>query len=164
MFAFNSAMRRLIKWTALFSLLAGCRARPSPPSVADLHFPVAVIFGTSSVVAFQDAADLSLMRMGNLNTITGPPPLIDSNFAIFTMTKLGSTHNGLWLMTHPTVGTPVTFELECAPNSGIDAARALLRARLDDQTWRRDLEQKRRALAAEKTLGGMVAIVKIDSE
>jgi hypothetical protein len=125
---------------------------------------VAVIFGISSVVAFQDAADLSVMRIGNLNSVNGPPPLIDSSFAIFTMTKLGSTHNGLWLMLHPTGGTPVTFELERAPNSGIDAARALLRARLDDQTWRHDLEQKRRALASEKTLAGMVAIVKGDSE
>jgi hypothetical protein len=164
MFALNPAMRGLVKLTALFSLLVGCRARQAPPSVADLHFPVAVIFGTSSVVAFKDATDLSTMRMGNLNTITGPPPLIDSSFAIFTMAKLRSTHNGLWMMTHPTAGTPVTFELERAPNSGIEAARALIRARLDDYTWRTDLEQRRRALATEQTLAGMVAIVKFESE
>jgi hypothetical protein len=164
MFALKSALRDVVKWTAMLGLFAGCRAKQASPSVADLHFPVAVIFGTSSVVAFKDAADLSTMRMGNLNTLTGPPPLIDSSFAIYTMIKLGSTHNGLWLMTHPTSGTPVTFELERAPNTGIEAARALLRARLDDQTWRRDLEEKRRALAVEPTLAGMIEIVAIKDE
>ena len=81
--------------------------------------------------------------MGILNTVNGPPPLIDSHFVIYHLAKLASTHGGLWIMTHPTSGTPVTFELERAPESGIEAARALLRARLDDQTWRTDLAQKR---------------------
>ena len=46
----------------------------------------------------------------------------------------------------------------------MEAARALLRARLDDQTWRRDLEEKRRALAVEPTLAGMIEIVVIKDE
>ena len=116
------------------------------------------------MVLFKDATDLGTMRMGNLNTVTGPPPLIDSDFAVYTMAKLASAHNGLWLMTHPTSGTPVTFELERAPKTGIEAARDLMRPYLDQQTWRSDLEQKRRALAAEKTLPGMVSIVKISEE
>jgi hypothetical protein len=53
----------------------------------------------------------------------------------------------------------VTFELERAPKSGIEAAREILRPYLDQQTWRTDLKQKRRALATEQTLPGMVSIV-----
>lgn len=151
-----------MKWTALFALLAGCRAKP--PTVADLHFPVAVIFGNSSVVAFKDAAALGTMLIANLNAVTGPPPLLDSEFAIYTMTKLGSTHNGLWLMSHPTGSTPVKFELERAPKSGVEAARELLRLRLDAQNWRSDLEEQRRALNAERTLAGMVEVVNSPGE
>lgn len=64
-------MRTIMKWTALFDLLAGCRAKP--PTVADLHFPVAVIFGNSSVVTFKDAAALGTMLIANLNAVTDPP-------------------------------------------------------------------------------------------
>jgi hypothetical protein len=39
-----------------------------------------------------------------------------------------------------------------------------MRARLDDQTWRTDLEQQRQALSVEKTLMGMVAIVNSQSQ
>ncbi|MDR3402570.1 MAG: hypothetical protein P4L99_08730 [Chthoniobacter sp.] len=149
-----------MKWLLPCVLLAGCHAPPPPPpSVADLRFPVVVLFGESSVVAYPDATALSTMRIGNLNTITGPPPLIDSQFAVYRLTKLGSTHNDLWLMMHPTGSTPVTFTLERAPQSGLEAARALLGHYLETQTWRRDLEQKRRALAAERTLPGMLTIV-----
>ena len=155
-------MHRLMKWTALLALFTGCRAKPpAPPTVADLKFPVVVvIFGKSSAVEFKDAAALGTMTMGNLNAITGPPPLIDSSFAIYTLTKLRSTHNGLWLMANPTGSTPVTFTLERAPKSGIEVARALMRERLDEQTWRTDLDEKRRALATEQTLAGMLAIVR----
>ena len=154
-----------MRWTALCALLTGCRAKPpAPPTVADLHFPVVVIFGKSSVVGFSNANDLGTMAIASLNAVTGPPPLIDSRFAIYTLEKLGSTHNGLWLMAHPTGSTPVTFELQRAPQSGIATARAHLRARLDEQTWRDDLEKKRKALAAEQTLAGMLAIVRGDNE
>ena len=153
-------VRDVMRWTILFVLLAGCRVQPPPPpSIADLHFPVAVIFGNASVVLFKDAGDLGIMQIGNLNTVTGPPSLIDSTFAIYSMVKLGSTHNGLWLMAHPTGPTPVTFELERASKTGIEAARELMKLRLDEQTWRTDIEQKRRALTAEQTLPGMVTIV-----
>ena len=156
-------MRRVMRWATLFALLAGCRSKPPPPpTIADLHFPVVVIFGTTSVVKFASAADLGTMVIASLNAVTGPPPLIDSSFANYTLEKLGSTHNGLWLMAHPTGSTPVTFELKRSPKSGIETARELIRARLDDQTWRDDLEEKRRALAAEQTLAGMFAIVRPD--
>ena len=63
-------------------------------------------------------------------------------------------------MANPTGSTPVTFTLERAPKSGIEVARALMRERLDEQTWRTDLDEKRRALATEQTLAGMLAIVR----
>jgi hypothetical protein len=154
-------MRGLMKWAALLALLSGCRSKPPPPplKVADLHFPVVVIFGKASVVKFASAEALGTMSIGSLNAVIGPPPLIDSTFTVYTLTKLGSTHNGLWLMANPTGVTPVTFELERAPKSGLEAARELMRLRLEEQTWRTDLDEKRRALAAEQTLAGMFAIV-----
>lgn len=155
-------MRGAMRWTALFALLTGCRAKP--PTVADLKFPVAVNYQRAAVVLFTDATDLSTMSLGQLNGISGPPPLIDSSFTIYTLKDLRSTHGSLWLMAHPTGLTPVTFNLERAPKSGIEAARELMRARLDEQTWRDDLVEKRKALAAEQTLAGMVAIVRGDQK
>jgi hypothetical protein len=160
-------MRGVMKWAALLALLTGCRPKPTPPpppTVADLQFPVVVIFGKTSAVKFKDAADLGTMSMGSLNAVTGPPPLIDSSFAIYTLEKLGSTHGALWLMANPVGYTPVKFELARAPKSGIETARELMRLYLDDQTWRRDLEEMRRALAAERTLPGMFAIVRPESK
>jgi len=161
--AARTFLRRILGWFMPCAMFAGCqRAAPlPPPTVGDLQFPVAVIFASASVVTFKDAADLGTMRMGNITSVTRPPPLIDSRFAIYRLAKLASTHNGLWLMTHPTSGTPVTFVLERAPESGIEAGRALLRAQLDVQTWRHDLPEARRELAAQHTLADMLAIVQI---
>jgi hypothetical protein len=144
----------------LFVLFAGCRGRPAqPPAVEDLRFPVVVIYGKSSAMLFPDAAALGTARIGDLNAVVGPPPLIDSNFGIYTLQEFGSTHGGLWLMTHPTGSTPVKFKLERAPKSGLEIARGLMRARLDEQTWRGDLPERREALAREQTLAGMAAVV-----
>jgi hypothetical protein len=155
---------RVLRWLLPCALFAGCqRAAPPPaparPAVADLHFPVAVIFGKATVVTFKDAEDLGSMWMGNFLSVDGPPPLIDSSFAIYRLSKLASTHSGLWMMVHPTGVTPVTFELEHAPESGIEPARALLLAYLDQRTSLSDLEQKRKKLASKKTLPEMLAIV-----
>lgn len=147
-----------MKWAALLALFTGCRAKP--PTVADLKFPVAVNYQRGGVVLFSDVADLGTMSLGQLQAVSGPPPLIDANFTIYTLKDLRSTHGSLWLMAHPTGLTPVTFTLEHAPKSGIEATRALMRERLDEQTWRDDLEQKRQALANERTLAGMVEIVR----
>ena len=153
-------MRVTFKWAALLALFTGCRARPlPPPTVADLRFPVVVIYGKSSVVLFKDAADLGTMGISHLNNVTGPPPLIDSSFAVYRLAGLASTHGGLWLMAHPTGSTPVKFELQRAPASSIEVARGLLRQRLAEQAWRTDLEVKRRQLDAEQTLEGMLGIV-----
>lgn len=158
-------MRGFMKWAAVLALFTSCRAKPLPlPTVADLHFPVAVNYQRGSVLLFPDAASLGTMSLGQLHAVTGPPPLIDSSFAVYTLADLRSTHHWLWLMINPTGSTPVSFTLQRAPKSGLEAARAILRTRLDDQTWRRDLDEKRRAFAAETTLAGMVEIVNSKQE
>src|SRR5258706_5792043 len=101
---------RAMKGATRAASVPGCKA--SPPAVSDLAFPVAVVFGRSSVVLFNDPTALGTMQIGNLNAVPEPPPLIDSTFAVYTLAKLASTHNGLWLMAHPTGSTPVTFALE----------------------------------------------------
>ena len=150
---------------ALAVLLAGCRAKPQPPpTVADLHFPVVVLFENAPATIFQNAADLGTMRIGYLHALKGPPPLIDSSFHIYTLSGLASTHGGLWLLANPTGVTPVTFQLEPSPKSGLAAARELMRSRLEAQTWRRDLDQKRAALATQQTLAGLIATVNAAAE
>ncbi len=144
-------------WTSLLALI-GCA--PKPATMADVKFPAVVIFGTTSTAIYRDAADLGEMSIGQLNAVKGPPPLIDSSFTVYRLDKLGSTHGGLWLMAHPTGTTPVTFELARADKTGIDAARVLLRARLDEQTWRDDLDAARQVIATSQDLAAMFAAVK----
>jgi hypothetical protein len=150
-----------MRWLLLLSVLfAGCHASPPPPpSIADLHFPVVILFGDTATGSYPDATALGTMQIGQLNALIGPPPLIDSRFTIYRLSKLASTHNGLWLMAHPTGATPVTFTLERDTQSGIETARTLFLHRLEAQTWRTDLDERRRALASEQTLTGMLAIV-----
>ncbi len=128
--------------------------------MADLHFPVAVIFGNVSVVEFENSAALQIMRAGNLVQMDGPPPLIDSDFAVYRLRKLQSPRGLSWLIAHPSGVTPVTFALEWAPVSGISAARMLFRSQLDIQTGRNDLKAKRQELDAAQTLEGMLKIVR----
>jgi len=161
-----------MKWTALFLLLVGCGPKPVPPPAAapqsipvtELHFPVIVFFGQTSVGTFKDADDLGTIYINQLTAVDGPPPLVDSQFNVYRLAKFRSTHGDLWLMAHPSGGTPVTFELQRAEPSGIEAARALMRQWLDQQTWRHDLDQSRRALASEKTFSGMLKIVHTENE
>lgn len=158
-------MNGIVRWTFLLALLAGCRGRSAPPpTVEDLRFPVVVIYGKSSAVLFQDATALGTARIADLNAVEGPPPLIDSDFNVYTLRELSSTHDSPWLMAHPTGSTPVTFRLERAEKSGVETARELMRARLDEQTWRGDLAERRDALANEQTLPGMIFIVEGQSD
>jgi hypothetical protein len=155
---------RALRWLVPCAFFTACERTPIPPaasqpSVNDLQFPVAVVFGRASVVKFTDSTDLGTMLVQNLITVDGPPALIDSHFVVYHLAKLRSTHNGLWLMANPTGVTPVTFELQRDPKTGIATARALLHARLDVQTWRTDLEQKRRELDSAQTLDAMLKIV-----
>jgi hypothetical protein len=147
---------------ALLVLLTGCRPKPPPPppTVADLHFPVVADFGNAGLRESANADELSTMRFSYLYGYKGAPPLIDSTFAIYTFERISSGHGSLWHMVNPNSSFKATFDLARAPKSGIEAAREIFRARLDEQTGRRDLEEKRLALAAEKTLTGMLSIVK----
>ena len=145
--------------SALLTLLSGCKAK-QPPKVADLHFPVAVLFSNSSSVSYKDAADLGVMHVNLIMMTDQSPALIDSNFEIYTMDHLRSTHGGLWLMVHPSGNTEVEFTLLRAQKSGLEAARAAMRAQLDKQTWRSDLDKQRAALAAQTTLSGMLDVLR----
>jgi hypothetical protein len=151
---------------ALLAALAGCSRKlpppPPAPTVADLHFPVVGLFPTAACLLYKNAADLGVMHMNLLMDYSSSPILIDSEFNIYTMEKLASTHGGLWLMAHPSGTTEVTFELKRAPKSGMEAARDTIRAQLDIQTWRDDLEKRRKKLVTETTLAGMLKIVEVE--
>jgi hypothetical protein len=144
-------------------LLAGCSREP-PPVVADLHFPVAVLFSNSSAIRYDNAADLGVMPVQLVINSKFPPILIDSQFNILTLQKLSSIHGGLWLMVHPSGNTEVTFDLKRAPKSGLDAARSAMRAQLDMQDWRTDLDQRRTTLATQTTLPGMLTLLQDAAE
>ncbi len=151
--------------SALFATLTGCSPKPAPlppPTVADLHFPVVVLFPTAACLLYKDAASLGVMHMNLLMDYSRVPVLIDSEFNICTMEKLGSTHGGLWLMAHPSGTTEVTFELKRASKSGLEAAREAVGAQLDIQTWRHDIPERHKKLATQTTLAGMLKIVETD--
>lgn len=159
MFALKNFQPSFLACIAGAALFAGCD-NPPPLALPDLRYPVAVLYGNTSVMTFKDANDLGVMYVNSvLSRSNDSPPLIDSNFVIYSMNGLRSTHSDLWLMANPAGGTSVYFKLEPASKTGIDAARELLRAQLDLQSWREDLEKRRRALAKEKTLAGMVKIL-----
>jgi len=128
---------------------------PPPPTVADLHFPVLVLFPNAYTVLFKDATDLHTMITGVVIALDQPPLLIDSRFNIRTLDYLKTIHGGLWLMMHPVGVTEVTFTLARAPKSGIDAAREAIRTQLDQLTLPADLEKTHAALAGQTTLKGM---------
>jgi len=151
--------RHMAILSVLLTLLSGCKPK-QPPKVPDLHFPVAVLFSNSSTVPYKDADDLGIMHVNLLVMTDQHPTLIDSNFDIYTMEHLRSTHGGLWLMAHPSGNTEVEFTLLRAQKSGLEAARAAMRAQLDKQTWRGDLDKQRAALAAQTTLNGMIEILR----
>lgn len=152
---------RLMKLTALLGLLSGCSPKPlPPPKVEDLHFPVAVLYENTRVEICKDAADLHVMNVSRVRMFKDPPVLIDSGFAIYTLENLRSTHGGLWHMVNPTGLTEVLFDLKRAAKSGVEAAREQMRLKLDEQTWRDDLDEQRKALTTQQTLVGMAEIVK----
>ncbi len=64
-------------------------------------------------------------------------------------------------MANPSGSTEVTFELK-AQKSGRETARALLVKQLEKQTWRDDLESRRKDLAAKQTLPEMIAVLEQD--
>jgi|GEM_PF-2893188 len=155
-------MRAVLHWVLLLILLAGCHRAPAPapaPTVAELRFPVVVLYGKSKVSLSTDAAALGIVSAAELNAVTGSPPLIDSDFRVFSLQEFGSTHHWLWHMANPTSGTSVKFRLERTPRGGLETAREMLRARLDEQTWHSDLPKRRAELAKAQTLAAMAEIL-----
>ena len=144
------------------SLCASC-SKKSPPKIESLQFPVVILFGNSATRVCKDPADLTTMHTNYLVLSEGTPVLIDSQFKIYAMERLRSTHNGMWLMAHPSGLTEVTFELK-AQRSGRDAARELFTRQLEKQTWLTDLDERRHSLGAKQSLLEMAAVVQSQSE
>jgi hypothetical protein len=144
-------------------LLAGC-TRERAPEVADLEFPVAVLYSTASTMLYSNAADLGVMGVQLVINSSHPPVLIDSGLRVFTLEKLRSIHGDLWFVLHPSGNTEVTFELKRGAESGRDAARAEMTKQLEMQTWRTDVQQRRETLARETTLAGMFKVLRDDGE
>ena len=154
-------MRRLAAIVCL-SLCASCGKR-SPPKIESLQFPVVILFGNSATRVCKDRADLTTMHTNYVVLSEGTPVLIDSQFKIYAVERLRSTHNGMWLMAHPSGLTEVTFELK-AQRSGREAARELFTRHLEKQTWLTDLDERRRSLGAKQSLLEMAAVVRSQSE
>lgn len=95
----------------------------------------------------------------NFLTLNNEPPLlIDSKFKIYSLDHFQSVHGGLWLMANPSGMTEVTFELK-TQNSGRENARALFVHQLEKQSWRDDLQTRRKTLAATPTLLEMAGVI-----
>ena len=91
------------------------------------------------------------------------PVLIDSQFKIYALERLRSTHNDMWLMAHPSGATEVTFELK-PQRSGRETARELLTHQLEKQTWLTDLDERRQSLKVKRSLLEMAALVQSQNE
>ena len=154
-------MKRLAAIVCL-SLCASC-SKKSPPKIESLQFPVVILFGNSATRVCKDRADLTMMHTNYVVLSEGTPALIDSQFKIYAVERLRSTHNGMWLMAHPSGLTEVTFELK-AQRSGREAARELFTRQLEKQTWLTDLDERRHSLGAKQSLLEMAAVVQSQSE
>jgi hypothetical protein len=144
------------------SLCTSC-SKESPPKIEGLQFPVVILFGNSATRVFKDHANLTMMHTNYVVLSEATPMLIDSQFKIYAVERLRSTHNDMWLMAHPSGLTEVTFELK-AHRSGREAARELFTRQLEKQTWLVDLDERRHSLGAKQSLPEMVAVVQSQSQ
>lgn len=150
-------MKLFLAVLALASALAACGPKPSP-KIDDLRFPVVVL--QSGTVVYENAADLQVMHVNRITLAPPEPPvLIDSDFRLYTLEHLRSTHGGLWLMAHPSGLTPVAFELKRAAHSGLEAAREAALRQLNSEAWRTDQSERSREISKQETLLGMVEIL-----
>lgn len=139
-------------------LLVSCREKETAPKIEALRFPVVMLFGNASARVCKERGELTNMHTNYLTLNSEPPVLIDLEFKIYSLGHFQSVHGGLWLMAHPSGATGVTFELK-AQKSGREIARELFARQLEKQTWRDDLESRRKALAARQTLLEMAEVV-----
>ena len=87
------------------------------------------------------------------------PRLIDSRLNVFALEKLRSIHGGLWLMTHPSEITEVTFALKSQKSGRADAQR-LFAEQLRKQSWRDNQASRLESLGQSQTLLEMEQIVR----
>lgn len=139
-------------------LLVSCSEKETAPKIEALRFPVVMLFGNASTRVCKERAELTKMHTNYLTLNSELRVLIDSDFKIYSLDHFQSVHGGLWLMAHPSGATDVTFELK-AQKSGREIARELFARQLEKQTWRDDLESRRKALAATQTLLEMADVV-----
>ncbi len=141
-----------------FLLFVSCSRKEPSPEVEALRFPVVMLFGNASTRVCKDRAELTNMHTNFLTLNNEPPLLIDSKFKIYSLDHFQSVHGGLWLMANPSGMTEVTFELK-TQNSGRENARALFVHQLEKQSWRDDLQTRRKTLAATPTLLEMAGVI-----
>lgn len=148
-----------MKFLRLLGLLlfVSCKEEPAP-RISALRFPVVVLFSSSSSRVCRDAGELTNMHTNYLTLNSGAPVLIDSEFKIYSLDHFQSTHGGLWLMAHPSAMTEVTFELKSL-NVGRENARELFVSQLEKQSWRDDLESRKKTLPTKQKLLEMAALL-----
>ena len=158
-----SWLSRILGGTLIIFLLGSCQKLERAPQIAELRFPLVVLFENSGPLLCQQPAALKVMHTNYIKLNNEPPILIDSDFNIFLLDHFRSVHGDLWLMTHPSGATEVAFELK-PQKSGREKARDLFLHQLQKQTWRQDLKSKAEALSGSKTLLDMLRHVQPTSE
>ena len=151
-------MKFSVALSLAFVLLVSCREKERAPKIEALRLPVVMLFENASMRACKEQSELTNMHTNYLTLNNEPPLLIDSEFKIYSLDHFQSVHGGLWLMAHPSGTTEVTFELK-AQKSGREVARESFMRQLEKQTWRDDLEARRKALASRQTLLEMADLV-----
>ena len=135
-----------------------CKKDEPGPKLNALQFPVAVLFENSSTRLCREPAELTTMHTNYITLNNAPPIAIDSQFKVYSLERFRSIHGGLWLMANPSGATEVTFDL-MPQKSGREIARELFARHLQKQTWRADLPDLQKSLAAKQTLDEMAAVV-----
>ena len=104
--------------------LLGCNRPPPPPTVADLQFPVLVVYPSAGFSTFENADNLKTMRLQKLLMSRDTAALIDSKLRVFLLENLKSNKNGMSIWISGGRGpTAVTFDLVATKESGLAAAR-----------------------------------------
>lgn len=143
-------------------LPAGCHAPPKP-TLADLQFPVLVIYPGAGHERFDSPAALADMSTQRVLMHHDTPLLIDSALRIFQLADLKSTQSGLSLMASAGTGrTPVAFTLTATRDSGIAAARALVQKYCTPLHDGPDAPRRREQLATAETIPQIIAAIEGD--
>jgi hypothetical protein len=154
---------RILGGTLIIFSFGSCQKPERAPQIAELRFPLVVLFENSGPLLCQEPAAVKTMHTNYIKLNNDPPVLVDSEFNIYSLDHFRSVHGGLWLMTHPSEATEVSFELK-PQKSGREKARDLFLHQLQKQTWRQDLKSKAEALSGSKTLLDMWRHVQPTSE